>query len=343
MLNTWENVERQHRRNQERQRHMQTMEMYSKGLMWDDSTLVVASIVDELSGSPLRRMDSTGSSNSRLTLDVPPRQQAKEPKKARRFHHLITILCPIVVLFVSFVTYRMGRGAGQREGLVGNGDVTLVGISHTKDQSEVRRKKLLSLVLDWGVTRRDVLEDSTTAAGRAFHWLIYNDSRSVNVETIRTRFVLATLYFSTQSTSSDKPSWIVDRHWLSPYPVCMWYGVNCLDHDDTIELVQAVNLTSNGLVGTLPDELSLLEFDFRSLDVSFNNVTGTLPESLFGVKNLVELYLGPNSFSSATIPDTIGQLRQLKNLYMNECGLAGTIPSSIGNLSNLRKFIRLVI
>ena len=320
------------------------MELYSNGLMWEDSTLVVSSIVDELSGHPLRKTPSSpgssgsSSSDGRLTLDVSPHQLAQEQKKARRLHHFITFLCSLAVIFVSAVTYRLGRGAGQREGLIGG--TTSIGTTHTKDRAVARRKKLLSLVLDWGVTKRDIIGDDASAPGRAFQWLVYNDSHSVNAETIRTRYALATLYFSTQSNSTnDDPTWIVASHWLSSYPVCMWHGVECADHDDTVELVRALNLSSNGLVGTIPDELSLLELDIRSLDVSFNNVTGSVPNSLFSLKNLVDLYLGPNSFSSTTIPDTIKELRQLKNLYMNDCGLEGEIPSGIGNLSHLRTFV----
>lgn len=49
---------------------------------------------------------------------------------------------------------------------------------------------------------------------------------------------------------------------------------------------------------------------------------------------LVDLYLGPNLLTSF-IPTHIGLLDGLKQLYINDCSLNGTIPEEIGNLTNL--------
>jgi hypothetical protein len=53
-----------------------------------------------------------------------------------------------------------------------------------------------------------------------------------------------------------------------------------------MERVQSLNLTSNGLAGTLPDELSMLQLDIRVLDVSDNSIEGTIPASLSNLRNL---------------------------------------------------------
>jgi hypothetical protein len=135
------------------------------------------------------------------------------------------------------------------------------------------------------VTPREILKDSMSAPARALDWLVYEDMNTENVETMRTRFALATLYFETQKPSAGD-SWTNDRHWLSSDPVCLWHGVECLDEHTTTGLVKSLNLSSNGLTGTLPDEIGLLEADIRSLDVSNNAIAGTIPETLFLMKNL---------------------------------------------------------
>ena len=48
------------------------------------------------------------------------------------------------------------------------------------------------------------------------------------------------------------------------------------------------------------------------------------------------LYLGANMFRTS-IPEAIYQLAHLTDLYLNDCGLTGTISESIGNLKSIRK------
>jgi Leucine-rich repeat (LRR) protein len=89
------------------------------------------------------------------------------------------------------------------------------------------------------------------------------------------------------------------------------------------------------ILGTLPDELGLLGLDCQSLDVSYNSITGPIPQSLLHMRNLVNLYLGPNLFTSI-VPSGLNQLSNLVNLYINDCLLSGSIPQEVGNLNKLR-------
>jgi hypothetical protein len=272
MLNTFDNETRFYHRRLERQRHLKDMETFSNRLAWTEET-TLSSMADALSGFPLEKTRH-------------PSRPAGEPPKFTRRHKVLSVLCLLAVVAISSLAFHLGRDVGEHDLLVDAHEVE----STTQDETEIRRKKIFSLILDWGLTPREVLNDTLSAPSRAFHWLVYEDDAD-NVEAIRTRFALSTLYYSTQNISA-KQSWVVDNSWLSSYPVCLWYGVECHDYaHSTIGLVKALNLSSNGLTGTLPDELSLLELDCRSLDVSNNAITGTLPETLFAMKNLGEIFV----------------------------------------------------
>ncbi|XP_027362458.1 probable LRR receptor-like serine/threonine-protein kinase At3g47570 [Abrus precatorius] len=131
-----------------------------------------------------------------------------------------------------------------------------------------------------------------------------------------------------------------------------------------ISRLQSLSLSNNQLSGNLPiyghHSLSNLKF----LYVSANNLSGEIPKSLFNASMLLQLVLANNSFSGV-IPDSVGNLRNLESLYLignkltsdpaspemsfltslTKCRqlkkillslnpLDGTLPNSIGNLSN---------
>jgi len=52
------------------------------------------------------------------------------------------------------------------------------------------------------------------------------------------------------------------------------------------------------------------------------------------MKNLVELYLGPNRFDAAPFP-AFEELPNLQHLYVNGCSLRGPIPSGTLSLKAL--------
>ena len=72
----------------------------------------------------------------------------------------------------------------------------------------------------------------------------------------------------------------------------------------------------------------------RKLDVSNNNFV-QLPDEVFQISTLHELYLGPNTFGNMPIPMTMGSLTELRLFECSNCQLSGKIPASISNLKNL--------
>ena len=111
---------------------------------------------------------------------------------------------------------------------------------------------------------------------------------------------------------------------------CSWFGISC----NQAESVTRLNLTNSSLKGTLH------AFPFSSLpslayvDLSMNELFGTVPFEISHLSKLKSLNLSFNNFSGE-IPPQIGLLTHLKVLDLSDNQLNGSIPIEIGNLTNL--------
>ena len=74
--------------------------------------------------------------------------------------------------------------------------------------------------------------------------------------------------------------------------------------------------------------------DTDSLDLGYNQLTGSIPPEIGNLTNLTYLNLRSNQLTGSIPPD-IGYLTNLNFLYLGSNGLTGSIPSEIGNLTNL--------
>ena len=120
--------------------------------------------------------------------------------------------------------------------------------------------------------------------------------------------------------------------------------------------LREVALDDNFFTGTLPEFLSNADYEF--INVGWNHVTGTIPESIYSSSSLQYLALDSNQLSgslsskvgdlvdlralavdtnhlSGTLPTQIGALINLKHLWLNSNALTGTIPTEIGLLERL--------
>jgi hypothetical protein len=256
----------------QRERHMNILETlcdsdYAFQLPLDDDN-VTAAAADALSGVPLTKLDEGETSFSQY----PNRNRWWRNKKVA----VLGVLCFVVAIVLAF---SMGVGVGDKEAQPppAAGNVAIDNSIEASPTPLQRYNRLFSLILDWGATPRAVLEDVSSAPAHALHWLAYEDEqilkqfdKDISIETIRTRFVLATMYFSTHNRSvwGESSSWKDATFWLSASPVCQWYGVECLKDgsgSDSIGLITSLNLSANGLEGKLPDELSLLGLNLRTL------------------------------------------------------------------------------
>eukprot|EP01064_Diplonema_japonicum_P009306 TRINITY_DN16789_c5_g1_i1.p1 TRINITY_DN16789_c5_g1~~TRINITY_DN16789_c5_g1_i1.p1 ORF type:complete len:444 (+),score=38.07 TRINITY_DN16789_c5_g1_i1:51-1382(+) len=129
-----------------------------------------------------------------------------------------------------------------------------------------------------------------------------------------------------------------------------WEGVSCNQQSTGIVMIKIPalngtrvngtlpamgNLTSlvnlmlggNGLVGTLPESLPPV---LRTLDVSFNYFSGTIPKSIANLTNLQHVDLSANSLAG-DLPE-LSQMHSLRSVYLGNNALIGTIPTNLNNL-----------
>jgi|GEM_PF-2514592 len=127
--------------------------------------------------------------------------------------------------------------------------------------------------------------------------------------------------------ATDGPNWYMT--WDLHSPLDTWYGVSVNQDGHVIML----DLSFNNLTGTIPVNIGDLEA-LQLLNLGLNNLSGTIPASLGDLSNLVELLLLSNDLQG-TIPEELGALSNLRLLRMANNQLEGIIPESLGNLTNL--------
>ena len=139
------------------------------------------------------------------------------------------------------------------------------------------------------------------------------------------RAALETLYDATRGLS-----WKDSTNWKTPAPLGEWYGVET----DEAGRVRSLNLSWNGLTGPLPTELADL-VALEELSLGFNNLGGVIPTALGSLIHLRELYL-PGNDLTGLIPAELGSLPNLQSLQLGNNYLSGPIPAELGRLVNLR-------
>lgn len=127
-------------------------------------------------------------------------------------------------------------------------------------------------------------------------------------------------------------SWTRSDNWLTDEPVSSWHGVTMDDEGR----ITAIDLSSNGLAGTLPVELGALANLVR-LDLRDNQLAGQIPAELGEPAALEELYLSRNRFEGS-IPGQLGNLSELTSLYIDQNRLAGALPGTLTELARLTDF-----
>lgn len=130
--------------------------------------------------------------------------------------------------------------------------------------------------------------------------------------------------------STNGPGWTSKTGWLQTNTPCSWYNVTC--NNATPRRVATISLSSNNLIGTIPDSIVIL--NLQGLFLSNNNISGSIPANIGQMTNLSVLYLNDNRMSSG-IPASMGNLTELRHLQLKGNLFSGSIPSQLGNLNNL--------
>lgn len=120
--------------------------------------------------------------------------------------------------------------------------------------------------------------------------------------------------------------------WNLNQPVCTpWSGVEL----DASGYVITIQLSGNNLTGTLPLEIGNFS-RLSSLQLDNNNISGNIPAEVGNLSELTILFLDNNDFTG-TLPSSFGNLDQLEILYLDNNDLSGAIPQSFTNLVFLQK------
>ncbi|MBM3284121.1 hypothetical protein FJY90_07850, partial [Candidatus Gottesmanbacteria bacterium] len=125
--------------------------------------------------------------------------------------------------------------------------------------------------------------------------------------------------------STNGPSWYVRDGWLTTTTPCSWSRIFC-----NAGHVYYINLTANNLEGTLPAELGNLS-GIRYLYLGYNKLQGSIPPELGNLTQLLHLVVYNNQLSGS-IPPELGNLSSLINFFAYSNQLSGSMPPELGNL-----------
>jgi Leucine-rich repeat (LRR) protein len=130
--------------------------------------------------------------------------------------------------------------------------------------------------------------------------------------------------------STNGANWTNNTNWLSSEPVSNWFGVTVADARVTV-----LELSNNNLAGTLPATIGNLT-GLANLRLNDNHLSGDIPVEITNLTNLTEyLDLARNTQLTGPIPAGIGALTGLQHLTLQDNQLTGEIPGEIGSLINL--------
>lgn len=150
-----------------------------------------------------------------------------------------------------------------------------------------------------------------------------NDDGGVNladivalIEYVKERAALMDLYNAT-----DGDHWKNNTNWGSDKPLSEWYGCSNVSRQ---VYVRSLELSSNNLSGQIPESISGLSY-LQNLYLSCNHLSGEIPSSLGDIKSLRTIGLTENQLTG-TIPQSVCELPQLFDLDLQENKLSGNFP-----------------
>ncbi|GKV12596.1 hypothetical protein SLEP1_g23717 [Rubroshorea leprosula] len=99
--------------------------------------------------------------------------------------------------------------------------------------------------------------------------------------------------------------------------------------------MSSLSLFNNGFSGNISSLCSVTGNTFQLLDISFNQLSGELPDCMASWSNLMILNLGHNHLFGK-IPIFIGSLNMLETLVLRNNSFSGEIPWSLGDCNHLQ-------
>jgi hypothetical protein len=150
---------------------------------------------------------------------------------------------------------------------------------------------------------------------RAFFWLLqdanlasYTNSRRLQ------RYAMAVFYYSTNGEN-----WSENHGWMSDEDECLWFNKEATNNGNYSPC--QINVNNNA------------QKTLAGLDLSFNNVQGTIPPEIGLLSGLLRLDLdgGPSGFLVGSLPTEIGFINLLNAFSARGNQLTGTLPDEVRN------------
>jgi hypothetical protein len=125
--------------------------------------------------------------------------------------------------------------------------------------------------------------------------------------------------------------WIQRDFWGSQQPAGKWHGVTT----DADGRVVQLTIYDNNLIGPVSTEVCKLQ-RLHTLHLSFNDISGDLPEALGECRTLKNLWLKGNKITGR-LPDSIAILPELEYLDIHANEMSGPLPAK-WDTPKLQKF-----
>ena len=192
---------------------------------------------------------------------------------------------------------------------------------------------------------------------------------STSCGTVEGKSQLEALYYALNG-----PDWENNDYWLQHDLICDWHGVECDEYGEKVVAITLEDNGLKGNVPQELFELkSLVSLNLKGNDINFSferidklsnlktlklsstglksldgigkarslvnlhltgNLIQSIPDELFELEDLVNLYLNYNKIQGELSPK-IGNLLSLEELYLFKNEMSGSIPSELGNLKEL--------
>eukprot|EP00934_Nitzschia_sp_Nitz4_P003684 Nitzschia sp. Nitz4//scaffold14_size191712//112655//114940//NITZ4_001731-RA/size191712-augustus-gene-0.247-mRNA-1//-1//CDS//3329536951//3674//frame0 len=171
------------------------------------------------------------------------------------------------------------------------------------------------------------IAESGTPEEAALTWLAYSDPAQLDpdahLDLLTQRFVLATLYLSTNGADWDE-----QHHFMTYLGTCDWnqmesgsvFGASCNSDGFVSRLV----LPDISVSGSLPRDIGLLTH-LTHLDMSSNKIGGNLPSTIGMLNKLTHLDLRSNQFTGFA-PNNAQKLSSLEQFHLSDNRFDGEIP-----------------
>ena len=256
----------------------------------------------------------------------------------------LALLCLVGVAAIALTLWKIGGFVFK--GTSATNENSAVVAPQEKDLEELKQ----FLVDRQVATPEQFTVDKTTPQSLALEWIFQNNfDKTTNIDQARLEtFALALLYYKTNGidgsiTAPDSTHWEKHTNWMTPKPICTWYGIDCEEGESAEEsTIVHLNLTSNNLQGELPHALFIALSNMRTLDLSHNRLTGELPVVVMpegnGTPPIAEsmeyLWMQENEFHGF-IPTTWASLYKLRSLKIQNNRLTGVLPEQVNELADL--------